>query len=340
MNKKKNILLQIEKIVREFKIPSGESVFSKKTILALDGVSLKVKYGESFGIVGESGSGKSTLAKTILGLETPQSGEIFFKGENIHSLSPKDLRRIRRGLQMIFQDPYGSLNPKQTINNIISEPLALFEEIKKEQIKNKVREALEKVGLSPNDINKYPHEFSGGQRQRIAIARALITKPSLIVADEPVSALDVSIRAQVLNLMMDLREEHGLAYLFISHDLSIVRQTTSKIAVMYNGKIVETGSTENLFNNPLHPYTNSLIKAIPRLDPIRKIRKHKTSNLRSHNLLDSGRGCSYASNCPNVMNKCINNLPKLKKFTRKRSKAIYSNSTNETHEVACHYPIY
>ena len=259
MNQEKtdNSLLEIRKVVREYILPRQQLFSTAKRFRALDGVCLAVNSGESFGIVGESGCGKSTLARTVMALESPQSGEIYFQGENLHALKAKELRRVRCGLQMIFQDPYGSLDPRQSVGKIVAEPLSLLEEMAPEKRSEMVAEALDNVGLSPNDAVKFPHEFSGGQRQRIAIARALITRPALIVADEPVSALDVSVQAQVLNLMMDLRDRHGLAYLFISHDLSIVRHMTTKVAVMYAGRIVEQGVTQTLFDHAQHPYTRA-----------------------------------------------------------------------------------
>ena len=268
--KNANTLLQIRELVREYILPRQHIFIPPKRFRALDGVSLSLNYGESFGIVGESGCGKSTLARTVLALESPQSGEVCFQGKVLHTLKTKDLRRMRRGMQMVFQDPYGSLDPRHSVSQIVSEPLTLLGEVTLKIQQHQVAEALENVGLSPADANKFPHEFSGGQRQRIAIARALITRPSLIVADEPVSALDVSVQAQVLNLMMDLREQHGLAYLFISHDLSIVRHMTTNVAVMYAGRIVETGPTETLFDHAQHPYTRALLEAVPRPDPSRK----------------------------------------------------------------------
>ena len=343
MQNDEKLLLKIKNIVKEFKIPCENLFFSKKIIIALDNVSLSLKYGESFGIVGESGSGKSTLARTIMGLEEIKSGEILFMGKNLNYLSKKDLRIVRKSLQMIFQDPYGSLDPKNTIEKIISEPLALTEKISPNQKRIKVSDVMEKVGLSPNDMNKYPHEFSGGQRQRIAIARSLITRPALIVADEPVSALDVSVQAQVLNLMMDLREENGLAYLFISHDLSVVRQITSKIAVMFSGKIIEMGTTEDLFNNPLHPYTKSLIEAIPIPDPKRKIINQKTFfNFNTENsklLAKSTNGCSYAPYCYYAIDKCKNVSPLLNNVTKEFFKNFSNNTQSFNHRVACHNPL-
>ena len=303
---------------------------------------MTVKSGESYGIVGESGCGKSTLARTVMALEAPQSGEICFQGELLNSLKAKELRRLRRGLQMIFQDPYGSLDPRQSVGKIVAEPLSLLGEMTLKKRSEFVAEALENVGLSPNDAVKFPHEFSGGQRQRIAIARALITRPALIVADEPVSALDVSVQAQVLNLMMDLRDRHGLAYLFISHDLSIVRHMTTKVAVMYAGKIVEQGPTHTLFDHAQHPYTRALLAAVPHPDPSRK--KSKSANNSVPKLLDSnletvsGNGCAYASRCPLVEDKCRNISPVLQNIKPSFLAAFENNSQEFDHKVACYKP--
>ena len=335
-------LLQIRKVVREYILPRQKLFSPAKRFRALDGVSLTVNSGESFGIVGESGCGKSTLARTVMALEAPQSGEICFQGEILHSLKAEDLRRVRRGLQMIFQDPYGSLDPRQSVGKIVAEPLSLLGKMTDKKRSEKVAEALDNVGLSPNDAVKFPHEFSGGQRQRIAIARALITRPALIVADEPVSALDVSVQAQVLNLMMDLRDRHGLAYLFISHDLSIVRHMTTKVAVMYAGRIVEQGPTQTLFDHAQHPYTRALLAAVPRTDPSRKkgkkannsVPKMPGSNLETI----SGKGCAYASRCPLVEDKCRNSSPELQNIQAGALAGFENNHQEIDHKVACYKP--
>ena len=338
-----NTLLQIRNVVREYKLPREKFFSPKKIIRAVDGVSMSLNYGDSFGIVGESGSGKSTLARTIMALESPQGGEICFKGKIIHSINNQDLRKLRRSFQMIFQDPYGSLDPRKNLAQIVSEPLTLFGKINKGEIKDKVENALEDVGLSRNETHKFPHEFSGGQRQRIAIARALITRPALIVADEPVSALDVSVQAQVLNLMMDLQDRHGLTYLIISHDLSVVRQVTTKVAVMYAGKIVEEGPTQTLFNSPRHPYTHALLEAIPKPDPSRKRQKRKVksnSNSLKYNLqIKPNNSCSYAFRCPFVEKKCIISSPTLQKIKEKFENKIPTNKSKMIHKVSCYNPL-
>ena len=344
MNQKKTdtSLLEIRKVVREYILPRQQLFSSAKRFRALDGVSLTVNSGESFGIVGESGCGKSTLARTVMALEAPQSGEICFQGKILHALKAKELRRVRSGLQMIFQDPYGSLDPRQSVGKIIAEPLSLLGKMTLNKRSEMITEALDNVGLSPNDSVKFPHEFSGGQRQRIAIARALITRPALIVADEPVSALDVSVQAQVLNLMMDLRDQHGLAYLFISHDLSIVRHMTTKVAVMYAGRIVEQGPTQMLFDNAQHPYTRALLAAVPRTDPSRKKSKSASSSVPkipdSNFETLSGNGCAYASRCPLVEDKCRNIFPALQNIQAASATGFVNNPQEIKHKVACYKP--
>ncbi len=262
-------LLKIENLVRHYERPR-RSLFAKKPVIeALKGVSFSVNAGESFGIVGESGSGKSTLAKAILALEEPTSGTVEFMGQNLFSLPAQQRRAMRRHVQMVFQDPFGSLDPRQSVREIVTEPLDLLDEIGADEWEPRAVEALTSVGLQPTDLDKFPHEFSGGQRQRIAIARALITRPDMIVADEPVSALDVSVQAQVLNLMMDLQERYGLTYIIISHDLSVVRHVTDRLAVMEAGLIVEQGDTGDVFAHPQHPYTQELLESILDIpDPI------------------------------------------------------------------------
>ena len=337
--KNANNLLQIRELVREYTLPRQHIFIPPKSFRALDGVSLSLNYGESFGIVGESGCGKSTLARTVLALESPQSGEVCFQGKVLHTLKTKDLRRMRRGMQMVFQDPYGSLDPRHSVSQIVSEPLTLQGEVTLKILQQQVAEAIENVGLSPADANKFPHEFSGGQRQRIAIARALITRPALIVADEPVSALDVSVQAQVLNLMMDLRDQHGLAYLFISHDLNIVRHMTTNVAVMYAGKIVETGPTEALFDNAQHPYTRALLEAVPQPDPSRKQRLRLKKSIPYQIYSETEGGCAYASRCQIAEDKCRINSPQLLKLRNGAAVDSDNNTPEIVHQVACFKPL-
>ncbi|MFD1198723.1 ATP-binding cassette domain-containing protein [Brucella gallinifaecis] len=258
-------ILQLRNVVREYQLPRPSLLSKPRSLRVLHGVSLEIEAGQSLGIVGESGSGKSTLARAVMGLERPQSGQILINGQDIYALAPSALLEARKSFQAIFQDPYGSLDPRHTVRRIISEPIVSLEgRANSKQREERVMEVLEAVGLPSTAAGKYPHEFSGGQRQRIAIARALITRPALIVADEPVSALDVSIQAQVLNLMMDLQEKFGLSYLFISHDLGVIRAITDRVAVIYQGNIVEQGATSDVFDHPQHEYTQALVAAVPK----------------------------------------------------------------------------
>ena len=251
-------LLALHEVTRRYSLPR-ESLFAAAPVVeALRGVSLDVHAGRSLGVVGESGSGKSTLARLAMALEAPDSGRVEFMGRDLNRLSPGELRAARRGFQMVFQDPYGSLDPRLTVGRIVAEPLALDGEAPRERA---VAEVLEAVGLRASDVDKYPHEFSGGQRQRIAIARALITRPKLIVADEPVSALDVSVQAQVLNLLIELQQRYGVTYLLISHDLAVVDHVCDEVVVMQHGRIVERGETARIFSDPQHPYTRALMAA-------------------------------------------------------------------------------
>jgi ABC-type glutathione transport system ATPase component len=257
-------LLRVRDLVKQYALPR-ERLFSPPPVVqALRGVSFEVHAGRSLGIVGESGSGKSTLARQVMALERPTSGSVELLARDLNQLSAIELRASRRDFQMVFQDPYGSLDPRQTIARIVAEPLSVQAGGNPQMLRDRAGETLVSVGLRLSDLDKYPHEFSGGQRQRIAIARALITKPRLIVADEPVSALDVSVQAQVLNLMMDLQEQFGVTYLLISHDLAVVQHVCDEVAVMQNGRIVEQGTPAQLFSRPAHPYTQALVAAVPR----------------------------------------------------------------------------
>ncbi|MDM7850001.1 ATP-binding cassette domain-containing protein [Pseudochrobactrum kiredjianiae] len=258
-------LLEVRDLVRDYTLPKQSLLSKPQNLRVLHGVSLSLKAGESLGIVGESGSGKSTLARSVMGLEKPQSGSVTINGKDIYSLGRAELKAARKTFQAIFQDPYGSLDPRHSVRRILAEPVVSLEDATTaESREERIGQVLEAVGLAASAADKYPHEFSGGQRQRIAIARALITRPKLIVADEPVSALDVSIQAQVLNLMMDLQEQFGLSYLFISHDLGVMRVITDRVAVIHLGRIVEEGPTNEVFDNPQHPYTQALVNAVPK----------------------------------------------------------------------------
>ena len=257
-------LLEVTDLVRHYALPREKLFGPPPTVKALNGVSFKVAAGRSLGIVGESGSGKSTIARLVMALDTPTSGSVRMLGRDLHQLPRSELRVARRDFQMVFQDPYGSLDPRQTVARIVAEPLEALAETSRAVQRERASEALAAVGLRTTDMDKYPHEFSGGQRQRIAIARALITRPKLIVADEPVSALDVSVQAQVLNLMQDLQQQFGISYLLISHDLAVVNHLCDEVCVVWKGKTVEQGPPGELFRNAQHPYTRTLLDAVPR----------------------------------------------------------------------------
>jgi peptide/nickel transport system ATP-binding protein len=313
-------LLKIDKIVKDYPLPRKYFLQKAPVFRALHEVSFEVEKGDSFGLVGESGCGKSTLARIILALDNPTSGTVFFQEQDLFSVPPKDLRALRQNFQMVFQDPYGSLNPRKKILSIVSEPLDMLERnMTINDRKSRVELMLREVGMNGGDMEKYPHEFSGGQRQRIAIARALITKPSLIVADESVSALDVSVQAQVLNLIMDLQEKYNLTFVFISHDLSVIEYITRKIAVIYLGRIVEQGRTEQVFKLPMHPYTQMLLAAIPSVDPFAKKKKRKN---KSPGKSFGESSCPFAERCYLVSEICQRQIPPLLK--------------KNGHLVACH----
>ncbi len=260
-------LLQVTDLVREYTLPREHLFRPPGKVHALNGVNFSIAAGRSLGIVGESGSGKSTLARLVMALDAPTSGTVELLGRNLHQLPAEQLRQARRDFQMVFQDPYGSLDPRQTVERIVTEPLQAQGQTTRAEQREQAAQVLSQVGLRTNDLGKYPHEFSGGQRQRIAIARALITRPRLIVADEPVSALDVSVQAQVLNLMQDLQQQFGITYMLISHDLAVVNHLCDEVVVLYQGRIVERGSPGELFRNAQHPYTQSLVGAVPQVLP-------------------------------------------------------------------------
>ena len=260
-------LLQVENLVRHYPLPRERLFQAPPVVQALRGVSFTLQAGHSLGIVGESGSGKSTLARLVMALDQPTTGRVLLDGRDLHTLPREELRRARRDFQMVFQDPYGSLDPRLTVVRIVTEPLSAQGERDTATLRRQASEVIESVGLRASDLDKYPHEFSGGQRQRIAIARALVTRPRLIVADEPVSALDVSVQAQVLNLLQDLQAQYGVTYLLISHDLAVVHHLCDEVVVLYQGQVVEQGPPERLFAAPEHPYTRQLLDAVPRAEP-------------------------------------------------------------------------
>ena len=320
---KDEYLLQVKGLKKWFPITSG--IFSKVTghIKAVDGVSFNVKRGETLGVVGESGCGKSTMGRTILRLLEPTAGEVLFENEDLTKLSPENMRKKRREMQFIFQDPYASLNPRMTVGDIIAEPIDIQYGYDSTERKNKIIEIMELVGLNPKYVRRYSHEFSGGQRQRIGIARAIVLEPKLLVCDEPVSALDVSIQAQIINLMKNLQKRFGMTYIFVSHDLSVIKHISDRVAVMYLGKVMEIASKKQLYDNPLHPYTKALISAIPIPDP----------DVKNNKIILSGdmpspanppTGCYFRTRCFEAKEICREAQPELRDI-------------GNGHHCACHF---
>jgi oligopeptide transport system ATP-binding protein len=318
------ILVKVENLKKYFPITRG--VFQRHVgdIKAVDGVSFFVRRSETLGLVGESGCGKTTTGRTLLQLYRPTSGEVYFEGQDLSVTKGEQLRHMRRQMQMIFQDPYASLNPRMTIGSIVGEPLEVHNIAKGKEKRDRVQELLRLVGLNPYFINRYPHEFSGGQRQRVGVARALALNPSFIVCDEPVSSVDVSIQAQIVNLLEDLQAQFNMAYLFIAHDLSMVRHISNRVAVMYLGKIVELTGRDELYDNPLHPYTQALLSAVPIPDPVVEERRKRI-------ILEGDvpspahppEGCNFNTRCPVVMDVCCKEDPEFKEV-------------GWEHWVACH----
>ena len=307
-------LLKVEHLTKEFPAEAGMLAgrFSKRVVSAVKDVSFEIYPGETFGLVGESGCGKSTTGRSIMRLTNPTSGSVYFDGKDVAKMSRKELKEMRRDMQFIFQDPQASLNPRMTIGEIVSEPMVIHNVGTKEERMQRVRELLDVVGLNPEHINRYPHEFSGGQRQRIGIARAFVLRPKLIICDEPVSALDVSIQAQVLNLLKDLQDHYGTAYLFIAHDLSVVQHISDRVGVMYLGKMVEISDWKTLYTEPHHPYTQSLLSAVPVPDPdVQKTRKRIILHGDPPSPIDPPSGCRFHTRCPIAKEICSKEQPEL-----------------------------
>ncbi|MFC2949467.1 ABC transporter ATP-binding protein [Virgibacillus sediminis] len=322
---KDNVLIDVKDVKKYFPIKGGILKRTIGHVKAVDGITLHISKGETLGIVGESGSGKSTLGRVMLRLLNPTEGKIIFNGTDLSKLRQREIRPHRRHMQMVFQDPFGSLNSKMSISELIEEPLRVQTKLSHAERKKKVLSMMEKVGFQKEDLQKYPHEFSGGQRQRISIARALIVEPEFVICDEPVSALDVSIQAQILNLMKDLQDELGLTYLFIAHDLSVVKHISDRVAVMYLGRIVEIADKKDLYEQPLHPYTKALLSSIPTVktngNPTKKQKIKLSGDLPSPSNPPSG--CAFRTRCPFAYSKCSTERPEL---TRMQG----------NHQVACH----
>jgi len=323
-NPKNKVLAETINLVKEFEISGGDFFGRDKPVVhAITNVNIQIMEGETFALVGESGCGKSTLGRLVLRLLDPTSGHVEFEGININELKSNEMREMRKKMQIIFQDPYASINPRMDVYNIIAEPLVTHKVCNtKKETQDMVKQLMNKVGIRPEFINRYPHQFSGGQRQRIGIARALALQPKLIICDEPVSALDVSIQSQILNLLHDLQEEFHLTYLFISHDLSVVRYLSDRVCVMFLGKVCEIGNTEEIFTNPLHPYTKFLIDAVPKPDPF--LRKENKELLQGEipSPVNPPSGCRFHTRCPLVKEICKEQEPVIKNI--------------EGRQVACH----
>ena len=320
-------LLETISVSKDFTVGTRFSARGKQIVHAVDGVSLAIMPGETLGLVGESGCGKSTLGRCMVRLYDISSGTMRFKGEDITHKSMREMRPLRKELQVVFQDPYASLNPRRRVRDLIAEPLRVHTKLNEKQVAERVTELLSLVGLQPDHALRFPHEFSGGQRQRIGIARAIALEPKLIVLDEPVSALDVSVQAQIVNLLADLQERLNLTYVFIAHDLSVVRQVSTRIAVMYLGSIVELGNADDIFTNPAHPYTQALISAVPVPDVTKQgSRKRIILSGDVPSPINPPSGCRFHPRCPIAQDRCKIERPVL-------------SQTNNNRSVACHFPL-
>ena len=325
-----DVLLSVTDLVKHFPVQSGSLRRSRDVVHAVDGVTLDVRRGETLGLVGETGCGKSTLARCVARLFDITSGKVIFDGQDISTLPPRHLRPLRREMQMIFQDPYGSLNPKRRIGSIIGDPFAIHGVASGQDRKRRVQELMELVGLNPEHYNRFPAEFSGGQRQRIGVARALALKPKLIICDEPVSALDVSIQAQIINLLKDLQEQLNLTYLFIAHDLSVVRHVSDRVALMYLGKVVEVAPVEDIYQKPRHPYANALLSAVPIPDPRAADQKERIILVGDvPSPINPPSGCRFHPRCPKAGNRCVTEEPPLEPRL----------ADPPEHLAACHFPV-
>ena len=325
------MLLRIDNLVKYYPVRVGVLIKREvAAVQAVDGVSLEIRRGETLGLVGETGSGKSTLARCIAGLHPVTSGRVSFDGKDITNLSRRKMQPFSRDIQMIFQDPYGSLNPRRRVGSIIGEPFTVHKIASGDERKRRVQELMERVGLNPEHYNRFPAEFSGGQRQRIGVARALALRPKLIICDEPVSALDVSIQAQIINLLEDLQSDFGLTYLFIAHDLSVVRHVSDRVAVMYLGKIAEIGDRTDVYETARHPYTTALLSAAPAADPDEAAARQRiilVGDIPSP--LDPPSGCRFHPRCPKAQQLCSETEPALEA----------KPGDPETHRTACHFPV-
>ncbi|SFL22044.1 peptide/nickel transport system ATP-binding protein/oligopeptide transport system ATP-binding protein [Streptosporangium canum] len=324
----REIVLEVDSLVRHFPVGGGLLSRRRGAVQAVDGVSFTLGRGETLGVVGESGCGKSTLARTIVGLDSPTSGHVRYRGVDVHAASGRELRAMRRSVQIVLQDPYTSLNPRKTVRDLLTQPFEIHPDVlPRDRRLSRVKELLDVVGLNPDHLDRYPFQFSGGQRQRIGIARALALEPEVVVCDEPVSALDVSVQAQVVNLLRRLQRELGLSYVFIAHDLSVVRHISDRVAVMYLGKVVELGDRREVYERPQHPYTRALLEAVPVPEPRGRASRARTLLAGDPpSPVDPPSGCRFRTRCPKAQSVCAETEPVLR------------IGSTPAAEVACHFP--